>query len=300
MAPRIQQIADGLLDGLADDLADHRAADLIADFAYPLPITVIGELLGVPLGAQAEFRSWSSTVAGGSAVGGEAWVAAAAALVGFVRELVAEKRVAPSDDLLSALVAARDGADRLTEDELTSMAFLLLVAGHETTVNLIGNGMLTLLTHPEQLALLRAEPERLAGAVEELLRFSGPVQVTTFRWATAPVPIGDTVIPAGAIVVPAVLNAGRDPARLVDTFDLTRADSTHLAFGHGVHHCLGAPLARLEARIALGSAARPPARPAPRRTRGGPAPPTERPDVRAGQPAGHAEPDATLRPWRMA
>ncbi len=187
---------------MADKLAEHRAADLIARFAYPLPIAVIGELLGVPLGAQAEFRSWSTTVACGSAVGGEAWAAAAAALVGFVRELLAAKRVAPSDDLLSALVAARDGADRLTEDELTSMAFLLLVAGHETTVNLIGNGMRALLTHPEQLALLGAEPERLPGAVEELLRFSGPVQVATFRWATAPVPIGDTVIPACASPFP--------------------------------------------------------------------------------------------------
>jgi cytochrome P450 len=153
------------------------------------------------------------------------------------------------------LVAARDGADRLTEDELTSMVFLLLVAGHETTVNLIGNGVHALLTHPDRLALVRAEPERLPAAVEEMLRFVGPVQVATFRQTTTDVRVGDTVIPAGELVMPGLMAANRDPARVADpdTFDPTRADRPHLAFGHGVHHCIGAPLARLETRIALGS-----------------------------------------------
>jgi cytochrome P450 len=176
-------------------------------------------------------------------------------MVGYVRELIAAKRADPGDDLLSALIAVHEGSDRLSQDELTSMVFLLLVAGHETTVNLIVTGAYTLLRHPEQLALLRAEPQRLPAAVEELLRYDGPVQVTTPAVAAAPIEVGGVTIPAGDVVVPALLAANRDPARFPepDRFDLTRTPNPHLAFGHGLHHCLGAPLARLEGRIALGS-----------------------------------------------
>lgn len=216
---------------------------------------MICELLGVPAQRRAEFHDWSSVILTGILAGPDMLAAAGTAMVSYLRELVAAKRAEPSDDLLSALVAVPDAADRLSEDELTSMAFLILVAGHETTVNLIGNGMLALLTHPEQLALLRAQPDRLPAAIEELLRFDGALQVTTLRWTTEPVDIGGVTIPGGAIVVPGLLAANRDPASISqpDTLDITRTDNPHLAFGHGIHHCLGAPLARLEGRIALGS-----------------------------------------------
>jgi len=173
-----------------------------------------------------------------------------------VRALLARKRAAPADDLLSALVAVRDdGGDRLSENELTSMVYLLLLAGHETTVNLIGNGVWALLTHPAQLARLRARPDRMGPAVEELLRFDGPLQSAIPTITAAPVRIGEVDVPAGEVVVISLLAANRDLTRTpaADQLDVTRPVAPHLAFGHGIHHCLGAPLARIEARIALGS-----------------------------------------------
>jgi cytochrome P450 len=253
LAPRVQQITDDLLDDLA--AAGDGPVDLVAAFGYPLPITVISELVGVPQRRRDDFRRWSQIAVSGSVHPPETFVAAATELVGYIRELVAEKRAAPADDLLSDLIAVRERGDRLTEDELSSMVFLLLVAGHETTVNLICSGAHALLTHPDQLRLLRAEPERLPLAVEELLRYDGPLQVTIPSVAAADIPIGDVVIPAGEVVLPALLAANRDPGRFdgATGLDITRAPAPHLAFGHGVHHCLGAPLARLEGRIALGS-----------------------------------------------
>ena len=255
LTPRIQDIADALLDELAVAGADGRPVDLLAGFGYPLPITVIAELLGVPARHRTEFRSWSSAVVNGSALPAATFVAAATEMVAYVRELIAEKRAEPGDDLLSGLVTARDGSDRLSEDELTSMAFLLLVAGHETTVNLICNGVFALLTHPDQLALLRAEPERLPAAVEEILRYDGPLQVPIPSVTAAPVEVAGVTIPAGEVVLPALLAADRDGDRYPepDRFDITRETTQHLAFGHGLHHCLGAPLARLEGRIGIGS-----------------------------------------------
>ncbi len=251
LAPRIQQITDELLAAMATTAR----ADLIAAFALPLPITVICELLGIPADRRAEFHDWSATIVAGALAEPDAYSCATTAMVRYLWELLRVKRAAPADDLLSALVAVRDGQDRLSEDELTSMVFVILVAGHETTANLISNGVHALLTHPEQLALLRAQPHRLPEAVEELLRFNGPAQATTPRFTTEPVNIGGVTIPAGEIVVSSVLSANRDPACTphADTLDITRTDNPHLAFGHGIHHCLGAPLARLEARIALGT-----------------------------------------------
>ncbi|MGH3936405.1 MAG: cytochrome P450 family protein [Pseudonocardiaceae bacterium] len=251
LAPRIQQITDELLDAIAD----AEQADLIDAFAYPLPLTVICELLGVPAAHRRQFREWSSIVVTGVLAGHDVFTAACTAMVSYLHGLIDAKRTTPTDDLLSNLVNVRDGQDQLSEDQLTSMAFLLLVAGHETTVNLIGNGLLALLTHPKQLALLRAEPDRLPAAIEELLRFNGPLQVATLRWTAEPVDIGDITIPAGEIVVTGLLAANRDPACATqpDTLDITRTHNPHLTFGHGIHHCLGAPLARLEGRIALGT-----------------------------------------------
>lgn len=252
LAPRIQEIADGLLDELAGSAGP---VDLVSGYGYPLPITVITELLGVPQRRREDFRRWSAILVNGSVYPQDVFVDAARDMIAYIGGLIEEKRATPTDDLFSDLVAVSDGGDRLSQGELSSMAFLLLVAGHETTVNLICGGMYNLLTHPEQLALLRAEPERLPAAVEELLRFDGPLQVPIPSVTAAPVEVGGVTIPAGEIVLPALLAANRDDSRFAAAgrLDITRPPSPHLAFGHGIHHCLGAPLARLEGRIALGS-----------------------------------------------
>jgi cytochrome P450 len=248
-APRIAEIAECLLDA-ADP---HAAIDLISAFAYPLPMMVICELLGVPEGARPPFRRWTNTLIAGVFAGPDAYRRAAEELTTHVPELLDEKRRHPADDLLSALVAARDGSDRLADHELTSMVYLLVAAGHETTVNLIGNAVHALLTAPEQLALLRAHPDLLAATVEEVLRFDGPLQVSLPYVATEAVELGGVTLVAGDVVFAGLLAANRDAARTPDPdrLDLAREPRPHLAFGHGIHHCRGAPLARLEGRIAL-------------------------------------------------
>ncbi|RZQ62480.1 cytochrome P450 family protein [Amycolatopsis suaedae] len=253
LGPRIQEITDGLLDELAS--AGGSPADLVAGLGYPLPITVIAELLGVPVDDRETFRRWSSIVINAPVHPAEVYLRAAADMVDYVRKLIADKRSAPAGDLLSALIEVHDGGDRLSEDELSSMVFLLLVAGHETTVSLITGAAYSLLSHPEQLALVRDEPDRLAAAVEEQLRYDGPAQVPIPSVTTAPITVGGVTIPEGDVVVPVLLAANRDPARFPepDRFDVARPPAPHLAFGHGLHHCLGAPLARMEAVIAIGS-----------------------------------------------
>jgi cytochrome P450 len=226
--------------------------DLLASFAFPLPITVICELLGIPVGDRDDFRTWSATIVSNAAAP-EVFQAHTTAMVRYFMALLAAKRREPGDDLLSALIAARDEEDSLSENELVSMAFLLLVAGHETTVNLIASGVLALLLNPAELARLRAEPALIDGAVEELLRYVSPVNHTTFRCAAEPVEIGGVRISRYDPVLIALSGANRDPARFgdPDRLDLGRDSAGHLAFGHGIHYCLGAPLARLEAEIAI-------------------------------------------------
>ena len=248
LRPRITAITAGLLE----DMPGRAEVDLLASFAFPLPITVICELLGVPAGDRDDFRAWSATIVANT-VAPEVFQAHATAMIRYFMALLAAKRREPGDDLLSALIAARDEEDSLSENELVSMAFLLLVAGHETTVNLIASGVLALLLNPAELARLRAEPALIGGAVEELLRYVNPVNHTTFRCAAEPVEIGGVRISRGDPVLVALSGANRDPARFgdPDRLDLGRDSAGHLAFGHGIHYCLGAPLARLEAEIAV-------------------------------------------------
>ena len=251
LRPRITAIAAGLLDDMSAQ-RDRPEVDLLASFAFPLPITVICELLGVPAADRDDFRTWSATIVSDTSAP-EVFQAHATAMLRYFTALLAAKRDEPRDDVLSALIAARDEGDRLSENELLSMAFLLLVAGHETTVNLIASGLLALLLNPAELARLRADPALIGGAVEELLRYVNPVNNATFRCATEPVEIGGVRISRGDPVLVALSGANRDPARFgdPDRLDLGRDSSGHLAFGHGIHYCLGAPLARLEAEIAI-------------------------------------------------
>ncbi|MFG2514117.1 cytochrome P450 [Streptomyces sp. NPDC048584] len=251
LQPRIQQITDELLD----TMLPQGRADLIESFAYPLPITVICELLGVPEIDRTEFREISNDVVVPTSA--ESLRDAFVRLADYLDDLIESKRGAgPGTDLLSELIrtTAEDG-DRLSPDELRGMAFVLLVAGHETTVNLITNAVHALLTHPDQLAALRADMNLLDGTVEEALRYEGPVESATDRFAAEPLEIAGVQIEKGEWVRIGLAAADRDPGRFPtpDGFDIRRDTRGHVAFGHGIHHCLGAPLARLETRVALRS-----------------------------------------------
>ncbi|MGV9774571.1 cytochrome P450 family protein [Streptosporangium sp. NPDC003464] len=251
LRPRVQEITDELVDAMA--ARGH--ADLLGDFAFPLPITVICELLGVPVDDRDAFGDWSTSLITPPLDEEQARHRAEAndAMRAYFGRIIAERRARPRDDMVSAMVAARDEEDLLSEEEVLSTLTLLLIAGHETTVNLIGNGMLALLTHPGQLALLRERPGLLPSAIEEFLRYDGPVERASFRFSTDDMEIAGVPVPKGSLVHVCLGAAGRDPGAFddPDTLDITRADNRHVAFGHGIHFCLGAPLARLEAQIAF-------------------------------------------------
>ena len=228
--------------------------DLIADYALPIPLTVISEMLGIPSADQHRFNRWSNTIVASTAAPNLIRVLPAIwRFVRYLRKVIAAKRARPQDDLISALVQAEEAGDRLREDELVAMVFLLVVAGHETTVNFIGNGVLALMQFPEQLARLQADARLEATALEELLRFHSPVEVSTERFAREPIEIAGVTIPTGALVYGLIASANRDETQFEDPdrLDLGRLKNRHLAFGQGIHYCLGAPLARLEGQIAL-------------------------------------------------
>ncbi|TVL88129.1 cytochrome P450 [Streptomyces sp. SAJ15] len=253
-APRVRELTDGLIDGFAE----RGEADLIHEFAFPLPIYAICDLLGVPREDQEDFRDWAGMMIrhGKGPRGGVA--RSVKKMRGYLAELIHRKRNALGDDLISGLIRASDHGEHLTENEAAAMAFILLFAGFETTVNLIGNGTYALLRHPEQRArferaVAEGDEELLATAVEELLRYDGPVEIATWRFATEPLTLGGQRIAEGDPVLVVLAAADRDPERFrhPDTLDLSRGDNQHLGYGHGIHYCLGAPLARLEAQTAL-------------------------------------------------
>jgi pimeloyl-[acyl-carrier protein] synthase len=256
LRPHIQ----GIVDGLLAKVEGRGEMDLIEEFAYPLPVRVICEMLGVPVADHERFKQWGLDIARGldaimlppDSEVAQRSMAGRRALAAYFRELIAERRAAPREDMLSALIAAEEAGDKLNEDELMATCLLLLVAGHETTVNLIGNGSLALLRHPGELRKLRDNPGLITTAVEELLRFDGPVQRTA-RIPSEDITVGDHTIPKGEMVMPFLGAADRDPAQFPDPdrLDITRGDNRHIAFGMGIHFCLGAPLARMEGQIAI-------------------------------------------------
>ena len=256
LRPRVQDIVDGLLDDLATQGPDTEV-DLVAAFTFPLPFTVICELLGVPEPDRASLGRGLTALLVPTTTEAEYARAkeASDAVVAMLEALVDTKQDSPGDDLVSGLLSARDGDQRLDNQELLSTIFQLIVAGHDTTASLIGNSLVALFRNPEQLARLRADRSRIPAAVEECLRYDAPVPHATFRYAIEPVQMGDVTIPVGAQVIICLAAANRDGDRYEssEVLDFDRAETRHLAFGHGIHHCLGAALARIEGQFALAS-----------------------------------------------
>ena len=247
---RVEAITHRLLDAVRG----QGSVDLIDAFAFRLPVTVIAELLGVPPEDQDQFREWTTVIT--SLPTPERLESIKRASLGFMayfKDLMEQRRAEPREDMVSALLQAEEQGDRLSPQELIGMLVLLLNAGHETTVNLIGNGVWALLRNPEQLERLRQNPALIGSAVEEMLRYRGPLEAATHRWAREDVEIQGQVIPAGQTVFVSLLAANHDPEQFPEPerFDITREPNRHIAFGFGIHFCVGAPLARMEATIAL-------------------------------------------------
>ena len=252
---QMRQRVERLTGELMDAVQGGGRMDVIRDYATPLPTTIIAEMLGVPVADREKFRRWSNATMSASyssfQMARAVWNAWA--LLRYLRKIIKQRRAAPRDDLISALLRVEESGDRLAPNELLAMTLLLLLAGFETTVNLIGNGVLTLLEHPDQLEKLRNDPSLIKPAVEEMLRFAGPIDTSTERYASQDITIAGVTIPRGEMVMAAIASANRDERRFPnpDSFDITRDPNKHLSFGAGTHFCLGAALARLEAQIAI-------------------------------------------------
>lgn len=250
LRPWIEQTTDELLDAVPPG----EETDLVQALAMALPIYVIGRLLGVPAERHDDFRDWNGALASLETSAEEKRAAHGLAFA-YLRELIEEKRRHPGDDMISALIEARDGDGRLAEPELLSTIFLLMNAGYETTAHMISSGVLALVQNPDQQALLRSRnPELVPAAIEEFLRYESPLNMSTIRFTAEPVRLGDVTVPANEIVFIALLSANRDAAKFPrpDRFDVNRPNKSHLSFGHGIHHCIGAPLARMEGEIVFG------------------------------------------------
>ncbi len=257
LEPRIRELTRELLDAALE----NDQTDLAASFSVPLPMKVISGMLGIPADDWERFCAWSDsilklsyTIAGGEAskAAAEEYYAVNAEMHAYLPEMIESRRGEPREDLLSRLAEAEVDGERLTDEEIIAFCQLLLIAGHETTTNLINNAVVSLLENPGELARLRATPELLPSAIEEVLRYRSPLQ-WMFRATTREVELGGQTIPAGTVVLPVIGSANRDPKVFADPsrFDITRDPNPHIAFGHGIHFCLGAPLSRMEARIAL-------------------------------------------------
>ncbi len=251
MRKQVQRLTEELLDAVQS----RGKVDLIRDYALPLPTTVISQMLGIPERDRNRFHRWSSVIVSStsSKFGMLKAIPNVLSFMRYIRKLIELRRSHPADDLLTALVQAEETGDQMSPDELLAMVFLLLVAGHETTVNLIGNGTLALLEFPDQMEKLRNDPGMIKSAVEELLRFHSPLETATERFAREDLNLAGVAIPHGSLVYAVLASANRDKSQFenADQLDLARANNKHVSFGLGAHYCLGAPLARLEAQIAI-------------------------------------------------
>jgi cytochrome P450 len=259
LRPYVEQLADQLLDAVERRAleGDARVIELIADYAFPLPVLVIMQLLGIPPADRQDMRRWSSALAtfDGSVANAEEIGPAIDDFIKYTKALLEQKRSAPQQDLISGLVQGADGDEPLSDKRLVSMVFSLMFAGHETTTHLIGNAVVALLTNPHQLDKLRAEPSRIDATVQECLRYDSSVSIPWLRKAIEDVEIGGVTIKRGDVVVPVIASGDRDRDRFEapDEFDISRVNNRHLAFGRGIHTCPGAPLARMESQIAIGT-----------------------------------------------